>query len=132
MVCPFLCIIASWNTGCKDRRKVWKYGGMRRFTDAIKGEFSAGYTRLNFLFYTYILFFLNIKLLSELKLNCCSLTKLNFLPWEFLLPYALHYKPQLVFFFTQFSLCLRLILQTIYVCTKNGNSSFFKLKIRGL
>jgi hypothetical protein len=34
------------------------------------------------------------------------------------LPYASHYKPQLVFFFTQFSLWLRLILQTIYVLKK--------------
>ena len=31
------------------------------------------------------------------------------------LPYARHYKPRFVFFFTQFSLQLRLILQTIYV-----------------
>ena len=31
------------------------------------------------------------------------------------LPYARHYKPRLIFFFTQFSLQLRLILQTIYV-----------------
>jgi len=31
------------------------------------------------------------------------------------IPYARHYKPRLVFFFTQFSLWLRLILQTIYV-----------------
>ena len=31
------------------------------------------------------------------------------------LPYARHYKPRLVFFFTQFSIQLRLILQTIYV-----------------
>ena len=31
------------------------------------------------------------------------------------IPYARHYKPRLVFFFTQISLQLRLILQTIYV-----------------
>ena len=31
------------------------------------------------------------------------------------IPYARHYKPRLIFFFTQFSLQLRLILQTIYV-----------------
>ena len=31
------------------------------------------------------------------------------------IPYARHYKPRLVIFFTQFSLQLRLILQTIYV-----------------
>ena len=31
------------------------------------------------------------------------------------IPYARHYKPWLIFFFTQFSLQLRLILQTIYV-----------------
>ena len=31
------------------------------------------------------------------------------------LPYTRHYKPRLVFLFTQFSLWLRLILQTIYV-----------------
>ena len=46
-------------------------------------------------------------------------------------PYARHYKPRLVFIFTHFSLRLRLIIQTIYVL-KNGNSSFFKPKIRGL
>ena len=33
----------------------------------------------------------------------------------FYIPYARHYKPRLIFFFTQFSLQLRLILQTIYV-----------------
>ena len=31
------------------------------------------------------------------------------------IPYARHYKPWLIFFFTKFSLQLRLILQTIYV-----------------
>ena len=34
---------------------------------------------------------------------------------HFHIPYARHYKPRLVFFFTQFSLWLGLILQTIYV-----------------
>ena len=47
------------------------------------------------------------------------------------IPYARHYKPRLVFIFTHFSLRLRLIIQTIYVL-KNGNSSFFKPKIRSL
>ena len=37
----------------------------------------------------------------------------NYLNFE--LPYARHYKPRLIFFFAQFSLQLRLILQTIYV-----------------
>ena len=32
-----------------------------------------------------------------------------------MITYARHYKPRLIFFFTQFSLQLRLILQTIYV-----------------
>ena len=31
------------------------------------------------------------------------------------IPYARHYKPRLVYFFYPISLCLRLILQTIYV-----------------
>ena len=39
----------------------------------------------------------------------------NILGIEEGLPYARHYKPRLVFFFTQFSLQLRLILKTIYV-----------------
>ena len=37
------------------------------------------------------------------------------IPVWFQLPYTRHYKPRLVFFFTQFSIQLRLILQTIYV-----------------
>ena len=40
---------------------------------------------------------------------------LTFIHLRYLLPYVRHYKPRLVFFFTQFSLWLRLILQTIYV-----------------
>ena len=37
------------------------------------------------------------------------------IPVWFQLPYTRHYKPRLVFFFTQFSIQLRLILQKIYV-----------------
>ena len=47
------------------------------------------------------------------------------------LPYARHYKLRLVFLFTQFSLWLQLILQTIYVL-KMELLHFFKLKIHGL
>ena len=47
------------------------------------------------------------------------------------LPYARHYKPRLVFFFYPiFTLPEAYIADNL--CTKNGNSSFFKLKIRGL
>ena len=47
-------------------------------------------------------------------------------------PYARHYNPRFVLFLPHFSFTLRFILLTIYICTKNKNSSFFKLKIRGL
>jgi hypothetical protein len=47
------------------------------------------------------------------------------------LSYARHYKLRLVFLFTQFSLWLRLILQTIYVL-KMELLHFLKLKISGL
>ena len=39
----------------------------------------------------------------------------SIVPIKNLIPCPRHYKPRLVFFFTQFSLWLRLILQTIYV-----------------
>ena len=42
-------------------------------------------------------------------------------------PYARHYKPRLVFFFTQFSLWLRLMLQTSYVL-KTEILQFLSLK----
>ena len=45
---------------------------------------------------------------------CYSFQAKRRLP-ECKLPYARHYKPRLVFFFTHFSLRLRLIIQTIYV-----------------
>ena len=47
------------------------------------------------------------------------------------LKYLYHYKLRLVFFFTHFSLRLRLRLQTIYVL-KTEILNFFKLKIRVL
>ena len=49
----------------------------------------------------------------------------------FVLPYARHYNPRFVYFLPLFFHKLRFILQTIYVL-KNGNSSIFKPKIRGL
>ena len=46
-------------------------------------------------------------------------------------PYARHYKPRLVFFLPNFHFgCGLYCRQFMYY--KNGNSSFFKLKIRGL
>ena len=48
------------------------------------------------------------------KLYSCIVLDFRFL-LDGYLPYARHYKPRLIFFFTQFSLQLRLILQTIYV-----------------
>ena len=45
----------------------------------------------------------------------------------FRIPYARHYKPRLVFFFTHFSLRLRLVLQTIYVL-KTEILHFLRLK----
>ena len=50
---------------------------------------------------------------------------------QYRIPYARHYKPGLVFFFYPiFTLAAAYIADNL--CTKNGNSSFFKLKIRGL
>ena len=48
---------------------------------------------------------------------------------EFFIPYARHYKPRLVFFYPIFTLAAAYIADNL--CTKNGNSSLFKLKIRG-
>ena len=46
-------------------------------------------------------------------------------------PYARHYKPRLIFFFYSiFTSAAAYITDSL--CTKNGNSSFFKPKIRGL
>ena len=51
--------------------------------------------------------------------------------YRIVIPYERHYNPRFVFFLPHFSFSLRFILQTIYVL-KNGNSSIFKPKIRGL
>ena len=50
------------------------------------------------------------------KIPLSNSTQIHSVLWAVTnLPYAHHYKPRLVFFYTQFSLWLRLILQTIYV-----------------
>ena len=49
--------------------------------------------------------------------------------WD-LIPYARHYKPRLIFFYPIFTSAAAYITDNL--CTKNGNSSFFKPKIRGL
>jgi hypothetical protein len=52
------------------------------------------------------------------------------------IPYARHYKPRLVYFFTPFFTAVytveRLDSTTDNLCTKQGNSSIFEPKIRGL
>ena len=59
------------------------------------------------------------------------LTVNNEKTYKYYIPYACHYKQQLVFFFSPiFSLAAAYIANNL--CTKNGNYSFLKLKICGL
>ena len=63
----------------------------------------------------------------KMRTYMTSVLEYQFWIYKIRIPYARHYKPRLIFFFTQFSLQLRLILQTIYV-VKTEILHFLSLK----